>query len=535
MQNFVNECEQLLKQKENEITWNKINKLFIALITEIKTSENVSAHFHKFEKLLQRSLMSERSRLNGTCIDFLTKCVRLNAGYDFSEYISILFKLAGRSNKVFVTRAETCLLVLSKNIGVSTLCKHLEIYYGNPNKRVRETVLKVIEPKYSTNYHVLSQIVLKASSDPAVEVRTIVKRIKKQVVSPAVEEVKTSSKENKPVTSHKPKGEAKKTVEKPNYDFTQTKTYDFSASTSNLSKYIEKHQKSDDLDLRIKLNMIKKKSNLMKSLEGATESKVKFGTKSAATRAKSVVDEKMDECNNSIVEARAVVEKMLNNEDNSDKNVDLSDKTRSIDNTEELPEEKNLNLEQAFGNLSRQEQDPNISHISNKIESFTHTLIFDQENIVIGPSENDDSKINDITVSLRSIVLANGYHPADETFPLADKENSQNASHIIDQDNVCVDEIPLKPNESGITKVFCDEPDATFEIKEEKQHCSKKRPRIKKKRLNDLIAKGEHSKKSLKEGKRPVINSQQEIKRIDESICTSLNESAVWKDSTEEK
>ena len=172
------EAQALYREKENEVTWNKINKLFEILISNFITKDDVQLHLYDFENLLFRSLLSERSKLNGTCIQFLLKCNDLDPDYDFIEYIPVLIKLGGKSNRIFVQRAEHCLLQLIKNIDSSKLLRIIELHIQSNNKKVREILFKIIEIKVSTEKNMFNMIVDKGLTDPAIEVRNLAKKIK---------------------------------------------------------------------------------------------------------------------------------------------------------------------------------------------------------------------------------------------------------------------------------------------------------------------------------------------------------------------
>ena len=78
MDEYIKEAKELMKQKENEITWIKIYNLLTNLQKELNTLDKIQLYYNNFHELLYISVQSERSRLNGLSLDLLKSLVEIS-------------------------------------------------------------------------------------------------------------------------------------------------------------------------------------------------------------------------------------------------------------------------------------------------------------------------------------------------------------------------------------------------------------------------------------------------------------------------
>lgn len=66
---LVKESKELCKESENETTWFMISKVIEKLNEEFRTREDVVENLPEITDLVIRSILSERSRLNGITLE----------------------------------------------------------------------------------------------------------------------------------------------------------------------------------------------------------------------------------------------------------------------------------------------------------------------------------------------------------------------------------------------------------------------------------------------------------------------------------
>jgi hypothetical protein len=180
------ETQQYVGKKEDEVTWSKINALFEKIVQSLCTQDECRRLLTKFESLLIRSLLSERSRLSGTAISLL-KRVLLILGCEFprpERYLEPLIKLCGRSNRVFSLRGLGALAEMSKYVPYSKCMPFYREHSNSLSKSVRLSVFKSIESFLAHKADIkedqrkeLLRFVVKGAGDANSEVRELCRRI----------------------------------------------------------------------------------------------------------------------------------------------------------------------------------------------------------------------------------------------------------------------------------------------------------------------------------------------------------------------
>lgn len=194
---ILKEAKDLLKEKESDVTWLKIFEFFEKLVRVTNNQETANSTLLAVSDLLIRSLQSDRSRLNGISLVFLKKCVEiLQQEFCFNQFLPILIKLTGKSNKIFVSRAMDTLCTLCKHVELKCLLKNIQDFAENPNKNIRVSIFKLIEIRIDDAPDIFKPFLEKGIRDPAQEVRSVCKPM-------------CALKENKAVI---PEKEIKKTV-----------------------------------------------------------------------------------------------------------------------------------------------------------------------------------------------------------------------------------------------------------------------------------------------------------------------------------
>ncbi|KAI5173460.1 hypothetical protein PAEPH01_1996, partial [Pancytospora epiphaga] len=169
-------ARELTKQKENEVTWNTIAGIFEDMTRDFKSVEIIRQEFPNFRDLLYRSLLSDRSRLNGLSLELLKSCAKVcKKEFNFSQYLPVLMKLSGRANRIFVTRAQEALLVVGMYVDAKSLLKAINENIANVNKNVRVSVYKLVGLCPSEISQHYAGYIERGLKDPATEVREICK------------------------------------------------------------------------------------------------------------------------------------------------------------------------------------------------------------------------------------------------------------------------------------------------------------------------------------------------------------------------
>ncbi|KAM0681648.1 hypothetical protein GINT2_000162 [Glugoides intestinalis] len=172
------EARDLLKEKESDVTWFKIFEFFERLIKVTTTQAASISILTAVSELLIRSLQSDRSRLNGVSLVFLKKCAELlKQDFCFNQFLPILIKLSGKTNKIFVSRAMDTLCTICKYIELKYLLKNIQDFVESPNKNIRVAIFTIIEIRMADAPDTFKPFIEKGIRDPAQEVRSICKPI----------------------------------------------------------------------------------------------------------------------------------------------------------------------------------------------------------------------------------------------------------------------------------------------------------------------------------------------------------------------
>lgn len=180
---LLDDAKRLEKELETEVNWLKINELFIKL-ADIPDLDIIEV-FESVFKLIHRSFLSERSRLNGSAFLFLKKSVqKLEKCFPQDELIvDACFKLCGRANKIFNKRGEELLILIAEKTYFLRHTKMLKLYSKSLNKKVRKAVYLSIEAhlknQKDTNraWQVLESLLHAGEKDPDIESRLVCKRV----------------------------------------------------------------------------------------------------------------------------------------------------------------------------------------------------------------------------------------------------------------------------------------------------------------------------------------------------------------------
>ncbi|KAM0676810.1 hypothetical protein BDAP_002576 [Binucleata daphniae] len=162
---------------ETEQTWQKIDEL----IQSLDPQQDIT----NYEQLLIQSILSDRSKLSGTALNFLkTAAININKvcqsepNVSFINYIHPLFKLVGRSKKVFSLRGEETLVEVIKNIARPLV--FLKENCNSLNKNVRLVSYKLLYEYYTRTCDAeCLPLFENGYKDANLEVRMVCKQISK--------------------------------------------------------------------------------------------------------------------------------------------------------------------------------------------------------------------------------------------------------------------------------------------------------------------------------------------------------------------
>jgi hypothetical protein len=177
----LREAEALLQVKEDENTRMKINSVLVKVIDEIKGQDDARSVFSSVNDLVQRSIMSERSKLAGTALHLLKTCISMlkNEFSPGASYLGPLVKICGKSNRVFYSRGEDVFVVLCKFVGIGCFYRFFADHASSANKNVRSAVFKGIESGFDMggDMGLFAELVLKGRGDPFQDVRETCRRL----------------------------------------------------------------------------------------------------------------------------------------------------------------------------------------------------------------------------------------------------------------------------------------------------------------------------------------------------------------------
>lgn len=207
---LLKESKILQGQKEDEHTWLKIDANLLNLASVVK-KQDTDIVLAELQPLITRSILSERSKVSGTALVLLKACINLNPAFDLNLYVDPLFKLCGRSNRVFSMRGEEVLLLLADKI--SKPMSYFKEYSGSNNKNVRLCTYKTMEvflrgifktpgenTKTDEQVNCVLKIVEGGISDAHYDCRVVCKRILKEFRGSDVE----IREEKGPITIRRP-------------------------------------------------------------------------------------------------------------------------------------------------------------------------------------------------------------------------------------------------------------------------------------------------------------------------------------------
>jgi hypothetical protein len=172
---YIKDCTILHKQKEDEVTWSKIDSIFTKLKENLKTEEECMMFMTRCNDLLIRSILSERSKLSGTSLGLLRTLFDITKGNisNINILISSVLKICGRSNKIVCTRGHDSLVHICQYIDIGPFIKIFSEYYESANKNIRLAVIKgILAGKGNIKFE---RLIEKGKTDQFVEIRNLCK------------------------------------------------------------------------------------------------------------------------------------------------------------------------------------------------------------------------------------------------------------------------------------------------------------------------------------------------------------------------
>ncbi|GAA6009998.1 hypothetical protein JCM10207_007512 [Rhodosporidiobolus poonsookiae] len=130
----------VLALNESEDTWEKINKAvkrFQAVVrggaTKLTDDFTHAMRDPRMVKGLTRSLATERGALSGTALELVASCTRLGAHFAalLHCYLPTVLRLLAKPNKVYITRAASCLSSIIKNTHLADVIKYIVLEWRN--------------------------------------------------------------------------------------------------------------------------------------------------------------------------------------------------------------------------------------------------------------------------------------------------------------------------------------------------------------------------------------------------------------------
>lgn len=137
---------------ETEDSWDKISNAILRLNAIVLGSAadyptQIIAACKAFDRPINNSLHSERSRLSGSATDLLaTLAVHIGRPFEplIPLFVPTLLTLASRSNKIFIARAKSCLLSIAENCQSPALLPLLRHAVSDKSATLRLTATDLI-------------------------------------------------------------------------------------------------------------------------------------------------------------------------------------------------------------------------------------------------------------------------------------------------------------------------------------------------------------------------------------------------------
>jgi len=171
---MVNKGKVLMKDKETEANWSKINEVLEGVAEKAVSKEELRKILEIFD-LAVLAVQSNRSKLSGTgCKVFMKLFESLKN--EMREYLPVLLQSAfgalAKSNKVISGRALNLVQTIGDNCSVRNSVKYLKQCVNSQNKSVRQGVLEIsIRAMKEERCEELAELVELLLNDTAAEIR----------------------------------------------------------------------------------------------------------------------------------------------------------------------------------------------------------------------------------------------------------------------------------------------------------------------------------------------------------------------------
>ncbi|TDL17283.1 hypothetical protein BD410DRAFT_883768 [Rickenella mellea] len=126
---------EILALEETEETWDKISNGILLLTAVVKGGacsfpKDLVASIKLLSRPINRSILSERSRLSGTAVDLIAE-LATGLQHTFEPLLPLflpqLLALATRSSKLSISRAKICILAVLENTQLPSILGHLHV------------------------------------------------------------------------------------------------------------------------------------------------------------------------------------------------------------------------------------------------------------------------------------------------------------------------------------------------------------------------------------------------------------------------
>lgn len=172
---LIQQAKQLSALREDESSWLKMHNILLSINENIKSPEDTTLVISELKEFIIKTMLSDRSRLSGASINLLNKIITLqNESFNENLFISYLFKLVNKPNKVFNQRAEESLMLINNKLLVKNFLI-LKEHYSSANRNVRRVVIKLLIKADDLLNQEMKSIIEKAKNDNCGEVRKLAK------------------------------------------------------------------------------------------------------------------------------------------------------------------------------------------------------------------------------------------------------------------------------------------------------------------------------------------------------------------------
>ncbi|CAG8513632.1 2418_t:CDS:2 [Paraglomus occultum] len=155
----IKKIQEIFQEKESEHTWQGFDEALSRLTIMIQNGayKYESSFLHGLKvlrKSILNSLLTDRTRLSGTAVELIEEIAKA-LGPKFQPmadtYVAAILKLCMRTNKIFITRAQKCMIGIIKVSYIPAVIPKFREALQDPSKNLRACAAEFILASLEAN------------------------------------------------------------------------------------------------------------------------------------------------------------------------------------------------------------------------------------------------------------------------------------------------------------------------------------------------------------------------------------------------